>query len=113
MTQDYTVLHFANQIEKFANLLGKPVVYLRSYGWNNSTDVEKINQSMDVYKSMLPIDIYNALHDSEFVFLEIDNLEEAIQYCEDTFPKDQSKCEKEFYIHCSIINELGQTVYSN
>jgi len=113
MVQDYETLYLANFIEKSVELIGKPVIYLRSYGWNNSTDVEKINQSMDVYKSMLPVDMFDALHQSEFVFLVLEDIEEAIQFCEDTFPKDQASCEKEFYIHFSIMNELGQTVYSN
>lgn len=113
MVQDYNTLYFANFIEKSAELIGKPVIYLRSYGWNNSTNVEKINQSMEVYKAMLPLDIFTALHNSEFVFLIIEDIQEAIQYCEDTFPKSQAECEKEFYIHCSIINEIGQTIYSN
>lgn len=113
MVQDYETLNFANFIEKSVELIGKPVIFLRSYGWNNSTDVEKINNSMDVYRSMLPIDMFNALFQSEFVFLIIENIEEAIQFCEDTFPQSQAECEKEFYIHCSIINETGQTIYSN
>lgn len=113
MKQEYDTLHLANFIEKSVQLIGKPVVYMRSYGWNNSTDVDKINQSMDVYKQMLPVDMFNALHDSEFVFLILEDIEEAIQFFGDTFPKSQSECEKEYYIHFSIINEIGQTIYSN
>lgn len=113
MKQDYEVLYFQNFIEESVKSLGKPAIYLRSYGWNNSTDIQKINDSMDVYRSMLPVDMFNALHNSEFVFLLLEDMEEAIQFCEDTFPKSQASCEKEFYIHCSIINEQGQTIYSN
>lgn len=113
MKQDYETLYLANFIEKSVALIGKPTVFMRSYGWNNSTNIDKINESMDVYRSMLPEDMFNALHESEFVFLVLEDLEEAIQFFEDTFPKDQASCEKEYYIHFSIMNELGQTIYSN
>lgn len=68
---------------------------------------------MQAYKNILPSDMYDALHESEFVFLVLENILEAIDFCEDIFPESQASCEKEFYIHFSIINELGQNIFSN
>lgn len=113
MIQDYETLYLDNFIERTAQSLGKPIAYLRSYGWNNSTDIEKINESMEVYKELLPIDIYNALHDSEFVFLILEDINEAVEFFEENFPESQSDCDKEFYVHYTVVNELGQTIVSN
>lgn len=113
MKQNYETLYFSNFIERCVESLGKPIIYLRSYGWNNSTNIEKINESMQAYKNILPSDMYDALFESEFVFLVLENIAEAIDFCEDIFPESQASCEKEFYIHFSIINELGQNIFSN
>lgn len=113
MNNDYQIFALESYIEQTAISLGKAVVFLRSYGWNHSTNIDKINESMDVYKELLPLDMFLALKQSEFVFLVIEDISDAMEFFEDTFPKSQSECEPEFYIFYSIVNELGQTVLSN
>jgi hypothetical protein len=100
-------------ISKCIKLTGNPVIFFRSFGWNNSTDIEKINESMEVYKAQLPLDIYTLLFESEFSFVEIDDVDEALEFCEDNFPESIDKCEKEFYIHYTIFNSEGQVITNN
>lgn len=113
INSDYTCKYFEELIEEYANYTGKCVVYLRSYGWNNSDNIEKINESMEVYKNLLPLDMFTALHQSEFVFVTIEDIQEAINFFDEILPEDQSKCEKEFYIHYTIYNSLGQVIANN
>lgn len=110
---EYECTYFQDMIEEYAKSQQKCVVYLRSYGWNNSTDVDKINESMEVYKQILPLDIFTALTQSEFVFVTLDDIQQAMDFFDDVLPEDQASCEKEFYIHFSIYNTLGQVVASN
>lgn len=113
MNKDYQIFPLENFIEQASKAFGKPVVFLRSYGWNHSTNIDKINESMDVYKELLPLDMFLALKQSEFVFLVIEDISDAMEFFDDTFPKSQAECEPEFYIFYSVVNELGQTVLSN
>lgn len=113
MNSEYTVYFFQNFIEKYAQVTGKAVAYIRTYGWNNGKDIDKINQSMEVYSQILPLDMITVMRNSEFIFVEIENLEEAMQFFEDNFPQDQASCETEFYVHFSLYNSLGQLILSN
>lgn len=113
MYTNYEILFFEHFIGETAKQLGKPVIYLRSYGWNQSKDVDKINASMELYKDILPIDIFTSLQQSEFVFLFPEDLEQALIFCEDSFPDDQADCELEQYIHYSLYNDQGQLIASN
>ena len=109
----YECLYFQDMIEDYARSNETCVVYLRSYGWNNSDNVEKINESMDVYKNILPLDVFTALFQSEFVFVTIENIQEAMAFFDDVLPESQESCEKEYYIHYTIYNSLGQVVANN
>lgn len=114
MNTDYDVFYFDNFIERYAATTGKGVIYLRSYGWNNSSDVDAINASMDLYRDLLPLDMFTALQQSEFVFVEVDDLDDTIEFLETTFPESQENCAvPENYIHFSLYNSLGQSVLSN
>ena len=55
ITSEYQLYNLEHTIGAYAKAIGKPVVYLRSYGWNHSSDVTKINASRDVYKEFLQI----------------------------------------------------------
>lgn len=113
MQTEYEIFQFDNFIEKAALALKKPVVFIRSYGWNHSQNIEKINESMDIYRDLLPLDMFESMRMSEFIFLTLDNIEEAMLFFDETFPKSQADCDPELYVFYSIINELGQTILTN
>ena len=113
IVSEYNCIYFEDMVSKYTTMLGKPVIYIRSYGWNNSENVDKINESMDLYRSTLPPDLFTAMYQCEFSFMEIDDAEEAIQFCEDSFPESMEKCELEYYLHYSVYNAQGQIVASN
>jgi len=95
-------------------MLGKPVIYIRTYGWNNSSNVDKINESMEIYKNILPVDIFNTMKNTEFLFIEVDNIVEAEEFLSHNFPESQSNVGfPELYVHFSLCNELGQIILSN
>lgn len=114
MNTDYEVFYFDNFIGRYAAQLGKPVVYLRSYGWNHSTNVDAINASYDLYKEILPIDWWTALKNSEYVFVEVEDLNETIEFLDNYFPESQEGTQTpENYIHYSLYNAQGQIITSN
>lgn len=113
MQSEYQLFQFDNFIEQAAISMGKPVVFIRTYGWNNSTDIDKINESMEVYKNLVPLDMFDIMKSCEFSFMVLENIDDAMLFFEETFPASQADCEKEFYVFYSIVNELGQTVLSN
>jgi hypothetical protein len=114
MNTDYEVFYFDNFIERYAAAKGKAVVYLRSYGWNNSSNVDAINASMDIYRDLLPTDLFTALKNSEFVFMEVDNIAETMEFLETNFPESQETTSiPENYIHYTLYNSIGQTIISN
>lgn len=80
MNSSYQCFDLSTFISEYAKAVQKPVVFIRSWGWNHGSDVDKINTSMQVYKQFLPTDIYLWMHDSEFVFIELENLEEAMEF---------------------------------
>lgn len=114
MNSDYQIFHLDNFIENYAKMLGKPVIYFRVYGWNHSNDIERINESMNVYSEILPLDIFNTMKNTEFLFVEVDDIAEADQFLDTNFPKSQSDVGyPELYIHYSLCNEVGQIIASN
>lgn len=116
MNSDYEVFYFDNFIGRYAAAIGKPVIYFRSYGWNNSSNVDTINASMETYKLILPIDLWTALANSEYVFVEIGDqvIEEVINFLDYHFPESQaSTTTPENYIHYSLYNSDGQLIHSN
>jgi hypothetical protein len=114
MNSDYQIFYFDNFIENYAKMLGKPVIYLRSYGWNNSSDVDKINQSIETWTNILPLDILTYLKNSEFCFIEVDDIADAAEFLQNSFPTSQSDVAyPELYIHYTLCNEIGQVILSN
>jgi hypothetical protein len=114
MNSEYQIFFFDNFIERYAKLSGKPIIYIRTYGWNNSQDVEKINESMSIWQDILPNDMFTVMKNSEFSFVEVSNLEEAVDFLETNFPTSQAEVAfPELYVHFSLCNELGQIILSN
>lgn len=114
MNTNYDVFYFENFIGRYATSVGKPVVYFRAYGWNNSSNVEAINASMELYKEILPLDLWTLLSQSEFVFMEVEDIEDTINFLDNNFPESQALTSTpENYIHYSLYNDLGQLIHSN
>lgn len=113
LNSNYDCLYFEDIIEDYAKNCEKCVVFLRAYGWNNSDDVDRINQSKEIYRSILPLDIFTALTQSEFIFVNIDDIQDAVDFFDDVLPESQSSCDKEDYIHFTIFNSQGQIIVSN
>lgn len=114
MNTPYDVFYFDNFIENYALAKGKPVVMFRSYGWNNSSDVDAINASYETYKTILPADLWNALKQSEYVFMEVEDLDDTQRFLEYNFPESQAKTTTpENYIFYSLCNAEGQTILDN
>ncbi|CAF34294.1 hypothetical protein S-PM2d229 [Synechococcus phage S-PM2] len=114
LNTNYTSTYFEDFIGSAAVAKQKCIIFLRSWGWNNTKDIDAINASMDVYKSLIPLDIFTALHQSEFVFIEADSVEEAMIFCEDAFPESQSSVSNQAnYIFYAVYNKQGQLITSN
>lgn len=110
---NYECFDLSSFISEYAKKVEKPIAFIRVWGWNHSTDVEKINKSMEIYKDILPLDMYTMMHDSEFVFVQLEDIEQTVEFFESSFPESQSKCENEMYIFYAIYNSLGQIILSN
>lgn len=109
----YKIYDLTALCQQHARNLEKEIVYFRAYGWHNSTDVDKINESMDVYRTVLPTDIFSELHESEYAIMEVDNLIETMDFLGENLPESQANCTKEYYIHYTIFNSIGQIIASN
>ena len=110
---EYNCIYFEDMVSEYVLSLQKPVIFLRIYGWYNSENEEKINESKEIYRQQLPLDVYTAMLEGEFLFIKIDNIDEAMEFCEDNFPESIDKCEKEFYIQYKVFNTQGQVVGNN
>lgn len=114
MNTPYDVYYFDNFIENYARMKGKAVVMLRSYGWNNSSDVDAINASYTLYQSILPGDLWTALKQSEYVFMEVDDIQQTKEFLEASLPESQaSTTTPENYIFYSLCNAEGQIIANN
>ena len=110
---EYQIYDLETSIVRHAAAVGKPFIFIRSYGWNHSDDVEKINKSMEIYKTILPLDLYTMLFQSEWNIIELESMSDIMTFLEDSFPKSQSSVEKEVYIFYALYNEQGQLILSN
>lgn len=113
LNTNYSIFDLQTFVGKYAQSVGKPVIFFRVYGWNNSTDIDAINESMDIYKQLLPLDLYTMFTQSEFNFLEMDTIVEAEQFLTDNFPESQSSVAKEKYIFYALYNDQGQVILDN
>jgi hypothetical protein len=114
MNTSYDTFYLDNFIERYAALKGKAILYLRSTGWNNSSDVDAINASMQLYKDILPLDIWTCLNQSEHVFVEVDDITDTLNFLESNLPESQaSTSTPENYIFYSLANSSGQIIATN
>jgi hypothetical protein len=111
---NYTIDYLTDFIGDAAQRRESAVIFLRSSGWNNSTNVDAINASMNRYKSALSLDVWTALHQSEFSFIICDNVREAMEWCESVFPDSLQQCAiPEDYIFYAVYGPNGQILASN
>jgi hypothetical protein len=110
---EYQIYNLETFIGRYAMLSGKPLIFFRVYGWNNSTDIDAINASMTLYNEILPLDFTTLFRDSEYLVVEMDKLVEAQQFLLDSFPLRQTDVPKEQYIFYALYNEQGQVILSN
>ena len=111
---NYTINYLQDFIGESAKRQEKTIIFLRSTGWNNSTDVDAINASRELYKTRISLDIWTDLTQSEYVFIACDNTEEAFDFCEDVFPASQAACTRpEDYIFYAIYGPNGQLLSDN
>jgi hypothetical protein len=114
LNSEYRATYFDDFIGEAAVSKGKATLFIRSWGWNNTTDVAAINASREFYKPLIPLDIWTAMDQSEFSFVECDNIEEISEWCEDTFPESQAgTTDQSKYIFYALYNALGQIIDSN
>lgn len=99
---------------KYARLIEKPIIFVRTVGWNGpNLNEEKVLESKEIYKNLLPLDIYTCISETESSVIEIDSIEEAISEIGDIFPENKDSCEKESYIYFAIFNVEGQLIINN
>lgn len=110
---EYQIYNLETFIGKYAALAGKPLIYFRVYGWNNSTDVPAINESIALYESMLPVDFTTLFKDSEYLVVEMESITEAEKFLTDNFPVSQEGVSKERYIFYALYNDQGQVIMDN
>ena len=110
---NYQAFQFSEMISDYAKRIEKPFVFIRASGPHSTNDVEVANKTFDLYRSILPLEIYTILFYNEIFFLSFDDIEQALEFCEDYFPSSQTKCSPEEYVHYSIYNKEGQLIFSN
>ena len=114
MNSHYDIFYLEDFIGKYAAEVEKPLVYFRATGWNNSTDVDAINASYDVYRDFLPLDMFTVLSNSEFAFMEIEDIEDTLEFLGANFPESQATCAvPENYIFYAVYNAQGQLIANN
>ena len=111
---NYTIDYLQDFIGASAKMQEKTIIFLRSTGWNSSSDVDAINASRNLYKTRMELDVWTGLDQSEYVFIVCDNTEEALEYCEDLFPSSKEACSRpEDYIFYAVYNPQGQLLADN
>lgn len=110
---EYQIYDLQTFIGRYAALVGKPLIFFRVYGWNNSTDIDAINASIELYESILPLDFTTLFKSSETLVVEMDSIEEAERFLLDSFPSTQSEVPKEQYIFYALYNDQGQVILDN
>ncbi len=110
---EYQIYDLQTFIGRYAALAGKPLIFFRVYGWNNSTDVDAINSSIELYEGMLPLDFTTLFRDSEYLVVEMESILEAEKFLLDNFPLTQEGTPKEQYIFYALYNDQGQVIMDN
>ena len=89
-----------------------PTVLIRSIGPYQS-DSDTRQNVFNLYKNILPDEVYVAFIQDEFITVSFDTIEEAVEFCEDHFPIKGQECPPEQYVQVWAYNENGEIIYSN
>lgn len=112
--QNYQIYDLSTSVGRHVALRGVPMIYIRSYGWNNTSDVDKINESRALYKGILPLDLWTKMDQSEYNLIELESLDGVVDFLEDSFPESQALCtEPSQYVFFALYNDMGQIIESN
>ena len=115
ISTNYQVYDLETAIGKYAAKIQQPVLFLRTTGWNNSSDVDKINASKAIYADTVPADMYTQLVNGEWHVTVLDEMSDIQQFLDDTFPASQAQVvdDPEMYIYYALFNDQGQVIDSN
>lgn len=115
VNQDYQIYNLQEFIGLYAAATQTPMAFVRVTGWHNSSDVDKINEAITTYGSLLENDMMNEFRDSEYNFITLEQLDEhVLMYFEDNFPSSQTAVtNSEMYIFYALYNDQGQLIASN
>ena len=115
ISTNYQVYDLETAVGKYAAKIQQPVLFLRTTGWNNSSDVDKINASKAIYADTIPTDMYNQLINGEWHVTVLDEMSDIVKFLDDTFPESQAQVvdDPEMYIYYALFNDQGQVIDSN
>ena len=115
ISTDYQVYDLETIVGKYAAKIQQPVLFIQTTGWNNSSDVDKINASKAIYADTVPTDMYNQVVNGEWHVTVLDELSDVEQFLDDTFPTSQAQVASnpEMYIYYALFNDQGQVIDSN
>ena len=114
INQNYQIFNLQEILGRYAMTAGVPLAFIRVTGWNNSTNVDAINTSIQLYKNILPLDMWTCLNQSEHVFAEVDDITDMLNFLESNLPESQaSTSTPENYIFYSLANSSGQIIATN
>jgi len=105
-TEDYLGI-----LEKYVQGLNRPVIIVEKVGINNSTNEEKINEAYDLYKNLLPIEVFAALKQEKIFSVLFHSNGLAEDFARDFFPL--KKTDDEIYVKVMVFNNSGQLMYDN
>ena len=115
ISTDYQVYDIETIVGKYAAKIQQPVLFLRTTGWNKSSDLDKINASKAIYANTIPADMYNQLVNGEWHVVVLDELSDTMQFVADAFPESEAQVadDPEMYIYYAVFNDEGQVIDSN
>tara|TARA_B100001250_G_scaffold82181_1_gene67815 strand:+ start:2888 stop:3244 length:357 start_codon:yes stop_codon:yes gene_type:complete len=115
ISTNYQVYDLETAVGNYAAKIQQPVLFLRTTGWSNSNDVDKINASKAIYADTIPTDMYTQLVNGEWHVTVLDELSDIQQFVTDTFPESQAQVASnpEMYIFYALYNDQGQVIDSN
>ena len=115
ISTEFQMYDLESVLGKYAAKVQKPCVFIRTTGWNDSSDVDKINESKAVYQDTVPSDMYTQMINGEWHIMELDELADIETFLTDTFPTSQAQVAStpEMYVFYALYNDQGQIIASN
>lgn len=105
-TEDYFGI-----LESYVRGLNRPVLIVEKVGINNSEDQEKIDAAYELYKQILPVEIFAALKQEKIFSVLFHSNGLAEDFARDMFPA--KKTDDEIYVKVLYFNNNGELLYDN